>query len=239
MALAQQLAELRPYLDRMTEAEQQEVARGVLPAVIQQCAEDGRFFLTFVTTIDEADPTAPTKPFPKHDYLLQLWDTLATSQRVVVAKSRQMLVSWAVAAFCVWTARSKPHQAIFWQSQQHDDAMAMVALPSGPVEGRCQFLENHLDPWLRQPIKTSEGFIQYPNGSFIRAVAGGADKVRGKVFSIYVGDEFAYQEDQDGVLTTILPLIQKGARAILVSTPNGSNNAFATIYHGRPVNVAG
>ena len=75
----------------------------------------------------------------------------------------------------------------------------------------------------------------YPNGSFIEALAGGANQVRGKVFSVYVGDEFAHQEDQRGVYTSVAPLIQKGSRAILVSTPNGSDNLFATLFHGRQV----
>lgn len=235
MTLETDLARLSPHLDLMTEAERQAVAHGLVPQLVQRCADDGRFWLRFVTTRDEADPTAATKPFPLHPYLLHLWQLMAEHQQVCVAKSRQMMVSWIVAAFAVWTARSKPHQAVYWQSQQYSDAAAMVALASGPVEGRCQFLESHLDPWLRQSVKATEGLLQYPNGSSIVAVAGGADKVRGKVFSVYIGDEFAYQEDQDGVLTTILPLIQKGSKAILVSTPNGSNNAFCTVYHGRQV----
>jgi phage FluMu gp28-like protein len=65
-------------------------------------------------------------------------------------------------------------------------------------------------------------------------MAGGADKVRGRVVSVYVGDEFAHQDDQDGVFTAVAPLLQKGAKGIFISTPNGAN-MFATLYHGRPL----
>ena len=101
--------------------------------------------------------------------------------------------------------------------------------------GRCQFMEANLPPWMRQPVKESEGRLQYPNGSIIQAIAGGADKARGKTFSIYVGDEFAHMEDQDGVYLTVAPVIQKGAKAFFISTPNGTSNHFSTLYHGRQV----
>jgi phage FluMu gp28-like protein len=103
--------------------------------------------------------------------------------------------------------------------------------------GRCQFMESHLPKWLQQDIKPQEGLISYPNGSFIQAVAGGADQIRGKVGSVIVEDEFAKQEEAAGVYQTIAPLLQKGSRCIVIGTPNGTNNTFATIYHGRPVGV--
>jgi len=99
-------------------------------------------------------------------------------------------------------------------------------------------MESHLPDWMQLKCKVSEGRIQYSNGSMIQALAGGADKIRGKTASLFVGDEMAFQDDQDGVVTALLPLIQKGSKAILVSTPNGSSNAFATLYHGRVISDA-
>lgn len=231
--IERELERLDPKLEQLSDAERQRIAPSLVALLKTRCDVDGAFWLKFVRTRDEADPEAPVKHLPRHDYLLDLWKILDEQQMVAIAKSRQMKVSWLIAAFCTWTARSKPHRAIYWQSQQYTDAAGMIALPVGGTEGRCQFIESHLDPWLQKPYKASDGLLQYDNGSMIKAVAGGADKIRGQVFSIYVGDEFAYQEEQTGVHTTILPLIQKGARAILVSTPNGDTNEFATIYHGR------
>src|SRR3990167_6311164 len=193
-------ASLQATLDRITPAEALALAQA-------QCAADGWFWLQYVQTRDEADPEVPVKMFPRHlSYIRGLWDVLTNKPRVVVAKSRQMMVSWEV-----------------------------VALPEGGFEGRAQFIESHLPDWLRLPAKISEGRIQYPNGSMIQALAGGADKVRGLVPSVFVGDEFAHQEEQDGVYTAVAPLMQKGAKVVFVSTPNGASNVFATLYHGRPV----
>lgn len=201
-----------------------------------QCVEDGTFFLRYVQTRDEADQAQTTKPFPLHEtYLLDLWQILSTEQRVVVAKSRQMMISWLVATYCVWYARFHGNTACYYQTKAFEDAVAMVAMPEGGFEGRCQFIESHLPHWLHLDCKVSEGRIQYPNGSIIQALAGGADKIRGKVASVVVEDEFGHQEDQVGVFTAVAPLIQKGAKAFFISTPNGSDNFFATLYHGHPV----
>ncbi len=213
-------------------------AEQAIQLTLAQCAQDGLFWLRYVVTRDEADPNAPTKPFPLHlNYVRALWSVLHGSQRVVIAKSRQMLVSWVAAAFCLWTARFRPNQACYWQAQQWDEAVEKVCMPAGGFTGRIQFMEQNLPPWMRVQCKESEGRIQFPNGSIVQALAGGADKARGKTFSLFIADEFAHQEDQRGVFLTVMPLIQKGAKAVFISTPNGTANEFATLYHGRPVGV--
>ena len=207
--------------------------------ILERCRVDGYFWLRFVQTRDEADPERSIKPFPVElGYLRELWELLTNRQRVVVAKSRQMLVSWVVAAFCVHWARFKSNQAIYWQTQHWRDACMMVCMPEGGFEGRCQFIETHLPPWMRVKVKFSEGCSNYGNGSIIQSLAGGADQIRSKVASVIVEDEFAKQEEATGVYTAVAPLIQKGAKVIVVSTPNGSGNMFATLWHGRPVGIA-
>ena len=231
------LRALAARLDGLNDTESRLVTEALRDEVRERCRSDGWLWLSFVRTRDEADPEQPVKPFPVHlEYLRELWRIMTGNQRVVIAKSRQMLVSWVVTAFCTWFARYTPNQAVYWQSQQYDDAAGMVSLPTGGDTGRAQFIEEGLPGWLKIPgTRCMEGRIQYPNGSMIQALAGGADKIRGKVVSIYVGDEFARQEDQTGVYTAVAPLMQKGARAIFVSTPNGASNMFATLWHGRPV----
>jgi len=203
---------------------------------LAQSAADGWYWLQYVQTRDEADPEQPVKKFPCHlDYARELWKILERDQQIVIAKSRQMLISWIVASFCVWWARFKPHQSVYFQTQGWPDAVAMTAMPSGGYQGRCQFIEENLPHWMRLNYKASEGRIQYPNGSIIQALAGGANQIRGKTPSVYVGDEFAFMEEQDKVWTAVAPLVQKGSKAILISTPNGAGNEFATLWHGRSV----
>lgn len=236
--LIEQLRRLQEAIaaGRVSEKDAAKLYTQTTAAIKEECNRDGLFWLRFVQTRDEADPDQSSKPFPVSlEYIRELWSVLEREQSVVVAKSRQMMVSWILAARCVFHARSRPNQAVFWQTKAWEDAVAMVCMPSGGFQGRCQYIEDSLPRWLRMEYKPSEGRMQYPNGSIIQALSGGADKVRGKVVSLLVEDEFAYQDDQDGVYTAVSPLIQKGSKVVFVSTPNGSGNMFATLYHGRPV----
>ena len=234
-----QLDKILQRADTLKPKEARDLLSSLGREVNERCAQDGLFWLRFVHTRDESDPDHAVKPFPVHlDYVQDLWRILVRDQRVVIAKSRQMLVSWVMACFITWWARYKGNQAVYWQTKAYEDAVAMICMPSGGFQGRCQFIEDNLPVWMRTPYKPSEGRIQYPNGSIIQGLAGGADKIRSKVASLIVEDEFAYQEDQDGVYTAVAPLIQKGAKAIFVSSPNGAGNMFATLFHGHPVEVA-
>jgi hypothetical protein len=228
------LEKLLVKLPTLDKRQQEQLWDGIQAEVLARCGQDGLFWLKFVQTRDEADPMNSIKLFPIHlEYARDLWQILLDERRVIIAKSRQMMVSWIVCAFVTWWARFKPHQAIYWQTKAWPDAVKMVCMPSGGFSGRCQFIEDNLPIWMHQNYKPSEGRIQYPNGSVIQALSGGADQVRSATGSIFVEDEFAHQEDQDGVYTAVAPLIQKGAKGIFISSPNGTGNMFATLWHGR------
>ena len=236
MIESQQLERVLSRLDTLSTVERVKLFSALAGEIDLRCKDDGPFWLRFVSTRDEADPEHAIKPFPLYErYTIDLWHEFMENRVCVVAKSRQMFVSWIVACFCVYWARYRANQAVYFQTQGWPDAVAMVSRPEGYVEARMQFIETHLPSWMRQKAKFTEGCIQYPNGSIIQALAGGANQIRSKTPSLYIGDEFAFQDDQDKIWTSVAPLIQKGARAILVSTPNGSNNQFATLYHGHPV----
>jgi hypothetical protein len=235
---AQQLQRILPLVERgqLTLAQQNDLFGALTQEIDQKCAADGLFWLKFVKTRDEADSEQAVKPFPLHEeYVRLLWQGLVDHQVTIIAKSRQMMVSWVIACFCVWWARYRPNQALYIQMQGWPDAVAMTCMPSGGYEGRMQFIENHLPDWMKKPFKPTEGRMAYPNGSIIQALAGGANQIRSKTYSLYVGDEFAFCEEQDKIWTAVAPLIQKGSKAIIVSTPNGVDNQFATLWHGYPV----
>ena len=227
--------------DSLNPSEQKATYRALQDEVLRRCTDDGLFFLRFVKTRDEVDPDNTVKPFPLHyEYLRVLWQEMEAYQKVIIAKSRQVLVSWLACAFAVWWARRRPNQYVVLQTQVWDDATKLVCMAGGNRDatylGRCQFIERHMPPWMRLPIKESEGQITYPHGSMIEALPGGADKVRGKVPSLVVEDEFAYQQEARGVWTALAPLVQKGMKLVIVSTPNwAEGSTFYHLYHGTPI----
>jgi len=225
----------------LTTTEQKAALHALRTEALKRCATDGLFFLRFVHTRDEVDPDQTVKPFPvEYEFIRTIWREFEAHQKVIVAKSRQMMVSWVACAFAVWWARRKPNQLVAIQTQGWDDAKKLVAVAGGDRDaaylGRCQFIERHLPAWLRVRVREAEGQISYPDtGSVIEALPGGADKVRGKVPSLVILDEFAMQEEAWGVWTAIAPLVQKAMKLIIISTPNGAEgNCFYHLYHGTP-----
>ena len=230
-AWAARLADLPP--DKATA-----LLRAARMEVLTRCQQDGWFWTSFVQTKDEADPAQSTKPFPQHlDYVRQYWDVMTTKKRIAVAKSRQMFITWATCAYMCWVARFHPNTAVLYQTQSEDDANGMVSVAGsskdGGYYGRCQFIERSLPSWMQQAIRDPEGSLTYPNGSIIRALPGGANKIRGKTGTVIVLDEMAFLEEAKGSYTAIAPLVQKGAQLIAISTPNGgAGNFFYHLWHG-------
>jgi len=76
-------------------------------------------FFKYLKTKDEHDPESPVKPFPiEKDYLRLLIHRLATMPILLIPKSRQMLVTWTVCGYLLWSAKRNPYQLIFAQSKK-------------------------------------------------------------------------------------------------------------------------
>lgn len=221
----------------LSEGQRQSVIQAARQEAMRRSAKDGWFWATtFVWTRDEADQDS-VKRFPNKLYLGELWRIIHENQRVVVAKSRQVMVSWILCAYCVWVARFTDHKLILWQTQKEDDGHAMVALAGvgelGGYAGRMQFILRNLPTWMRGRWVEKEGeLISLDTQSSILALPGGAHQVRSKTASLIVEDEFAFQSEQGGVYQAVAPLIQKQTKFIAVSTPNGRNNTFADLFFG-------
>jgi hypothetical protein len=244
VSLLSELATLSPEdrqavidrLDDLPPDKAQAVLLALRSDILARCERDGWYWLThFVSTRDEADQES-VKLFPDKENLGYLWKKLTKHNKIALAKSRQIMASWLVAGYVTWFARFKAHKTILWQTQKEPDAHQMVCLAGaskdGGVTGRCQFIERNLPAWMRLPVKESAGCLAYPHGSAIYGIPGGKDQVRSRVASVIVDDEFAFQEEAQGVFTAVAPLIQKATQLIVLSTPNGPANTFAEVYHG-------
>lgn len=228
----------------LTPTEKTELLAAAQAEARKRCAGDPVFYASFVQTRDESDPDAPVKPFPlDKPYVPRLLRDFLREQRSAVAKSRQVLATWTVCVFMTWWARFKPHQHVVFQTQKWDDAVEKVCMAGsqrdGGFAGRCQFIEQHLPAWLQQSLREQEGKLLYPNGSMIEALAGGKDQIRGKTPSLIVLDEAAFLEEARATYTSIAPLVQKGAKLVMVSTPNGGKGSFFWhVWHGVPLDQA-
>jgi len=175
-------------------------------------------------------------------YLTVLFLFMLTCPSLFVPKSRQIRVSWAIAAFLTWAARLSPYRHIVYQTQKEDDANEMVSKGAkNPGAGRMDFIEGHLPDWLSDPALRGGagnlvGKLHYSSNTFdpsgmknpwkaskIEGVPKGADQVRGKTAFIFVSDEAAHQEELQPALMAIMPAVHGGGRYIAASSVNAGS----------------
>jgi hypothetical protein len=161
-----------------------------------------------LSTKDEHDRKTPVKRLPYKKYLEVLFDNWQDGESIqFVAKSRQLMVSWALCTYASWTARFAPHQLVLFQSKKSEDAQKMV-FQKYANQARCSFIELNLPPFLRvcwdgtqwMPVGEidnigTEGNLIFPNGSRIEAIPQGPSQIEGRVPSLYLNDEATLQEE--------------------------------------------
>lgn len=181
-------------------------------------AKDFPFFLEkFVYTHDEHDSIHPTKKFPPLDYLMDLAKLFVIEDKVLVEKSRQMMVSWIACSFALWLAMFHEGKRVFIQSKKEADANALL--------DRCKFIYRELPEVMR---------IQYPankpmpyckmqwgkQNSIIQAIPQGADVLRQYTSSLIISDEMAFQEKAEEAYIAARPTLIGGGKFIGISSPN-------------------
>jgi phage FluMu gp28-like protein len=193
-------------------------------------ARDPWLFITEqVRTIDEAAQREEA-PFPDKQYLQELVAAIDSEPMLAIPKSRRMLVTWTVAAWCVHRARYHRANAIFWQSETEDKS-------AYAIDKRWVYIEEHLtEPIFRRrfkTIRTSKGLvgrIEYEDtGSYGWAIPQGGKVGRAYTPSVWVSDETDFQEDAQESLVTALAFAEKGARLIFVSSSNGPRGVMADL----------
>ena len=186
-----------------------------------------------VFTVDEATQTK--RPWPDKAYLEDLFQALQTETKLVIPKSRRMMVSWSMAAWSVYKARYFPNNAIFYQSETENKSAYIV-------DKRCCFIENNLrEKQLRRKyhsIKTNSGLIgrvtYNDTESYIWAIPQGDSVIRTYTFSLLVSDECDFQSEGVEALNAALSIAEEGKQnqIVLLTTSNGPSGVAAEICRG-------
>lgn len=144
----------------------------------QRCSLDPSHFIdSHLKTVDTVDQENPDKPFPFIPYLHWLDDFLLTEPMLLVPKSRRVLVTWRVAAFCLWDCLFRQARNIACLNEDLAKANQMVLM--------IRQLYDSMPPWIKQraPLKWKTEELWFPaTRSKITALEQGPD----------VGRMFAY-----------------------------------------------
>src|SRR5579864_7231971 len=73
---------------------------------------------TFDEKWKEKSLPSPYRKFPDLPYLPWLFEHFLRDRRLFVPKSREMMASWSVVGYAVWTCRFFPRQRVIVQSQK-------------------------------------------------------------------------------------------------------------------------
>jgi len=180
-----------------------------------------RYWLeTYAWTIDEHSETGEAflrrfpmqEGCPERDYLSSLIDIWIKEYRLLVEKSRKMLMTWFFVAAHLWLAQFNQGRLIFFQSEQEKGANSNIL--------RAKFIYDHQPFWLRiYPITHKDCHLQWPTRySEIWAIAQGPNIIRQYTASAIFSDEMAFQKEAEEAYIASKPTIDGGGRFTGVST---------------------
>lgn len=168
------------------------------------------------------------------DYLKIITDHVGTEQLLRIEKSRQLRVTWLMAALMLhhvltqrgvrdgYVCRGFDSADIYLRDRfwfMYEQIPAEYAKPEARyVSG---VIEVFHDGVAKSTVPTSQ----------VMALAEGAAQVRQFTFTRLWGDEFAFQFDQDDFLTAAQPSLDGGGQAIITSSACGDGNAFYRLGH--------
>jgi hypothetical protein len=170
---------------------------------------------TFVKT---QDPQAAdhVRDWPTDwEFLDHLLREFAKASTLVVHKSRQMLVSWALCVYAIWLAGFKPGRQVMIQSEKQAKSEALI--------DRCNFILAHFPTWLLEcsytPGAQQITFEHAAGESWIVAVPSGEDQIRSFSPTAVIFDESAWQRRIKQAHESALPAVRSGGQLIHVSSP--------------------
>jgi len=188
-----------------------------------------KFLIECCWTLDQASQQVRRFPdqtdvacqceFHCKNYVAHVTNRWLHEKRLLVPKSRRVLVSWTMVALHCWLARFFPGSTIAFVSRKQglNDSEGAAELVR-----RVKFIEEHL-PADIEPLPFQYNFarLKYPTiGSEIIGVAQGADQLRQYTLTAIFADEMAYWELAHDTYSASLPTLEGGGRFTGVSSAN-------------------
>ncbi|MDP8208709.1 MAG: hypothetical protein P9L92_18745 [Candidatus Electryonea clarkiae] len=190
-----------------------------------RAAEDFPTFLRRCKTFDPAHDE-PRK-IPEWQFVRRFSEALEKNDRLLVVKSRQMLVTWIGCAYIYYRAKTGGPGIHLLLSKEERSSKEMIA--------RLQFIYKNLPEYEKEEeVKFQSSAIIFPElGTRILSLPAAPYAVRGLSPRTVFWDEMAFTPDDEEIWASAKPAVDAGGRFIGVSTPNGPGGVFARLVHGR------
>lgn len=173
----------------------------------------------YVYTLDPHDSVNPIKKLPDKTYLREIVRLWLENPLLLIAKSRQLMLTWIISACFLWDAQFHKGRHIYFQSKKEEDADDIVRRRAG-------FILNHEPHFLWPSNFDPEKHITYCHinftslDSFIIGIPEGGDQIRSRVPSGLFSDESAFQPEFRESVDAMKPCLTGGGRFTAVSSAN-------------------
>lgn len=142
----------------------------------------------------------PKKGFPDLPYLRWVFSEFLREPRLFIAKSRDMMLSWAVVGYAVWKCQFFEHTRAMVQTQKEDKVADLICGRGNPGYARTLYEEQ--EAWLKARCPLTKAIEEMPgtmitwkNGSTLQGVPRGADQIRQYHPTLVIFDEAAHLDE--------------------------------------------
>lgn len=191
----------------------------------RECAADPAVFTERHGTVE--DPDGTVHPFRLWTFQRETLHLLHQGENIIVLKARRLGLSWVVLVFALWYAIFHQGTRVLILCKTGDDAAALLdrirrmrdRIAADPASA-------HVLAKLEQPAKIRDAVTTLDVGSStIRALMGTPAAARSETAGLLLLDEFAFQRGADEIWQAVLPTIEGGGQAAVVSTGNGDEKS--------------
>ena len=167
-------------------------------------------------TRDEDNPDGINHPIPDKQYTRYILHECCAAPRLVLPKSRQVMVSWLLAAYGLARCLTRKHFLAIYQTKREDDSVGFI--------DRVHFLYRHLPEEVRaaRPANLDNSTKIEFDGTDCKfwGIPQGADIIRSNTVSLFMSDEVNFQPNARASLRAAMPSLGKTGQGIWVSSAN-------------------
>ena len=192
-----------------------------------RCVKDTPYALkTYLQTYDNTQSQyVPLELFSDQKTLISDYDTYEEN---IALKYRQAGVSTVTAA---WASKK-----VVTASKRKPEKVLIIANKLDTSQEFANKVRSFIDQWPTwfgisySNEKNSQRHFKLSNGCEVKAVATSKDALRGYTPTILIFDEAAFIDADDDFWSACMASLSTGGKVIVISTPNGFDPIYYTIY---------
>jgi hypothetical protein len=192
-----------------------------------KCIKDTPYALkTYLQTYDNTQSQyVPLELFSDQKTLINDYDTYEEN---IALKYRQAGVSTVTAA---WASKK-----VVTASKRKPEKVLIIANKLDTSQEFANKVRSFIDQWptwfgiTYSNEKNSQRHFKLSNGCEVKAVATSKDALRGYTPTILIFDEAAFIDADDDFWSACMASLSTGGKVIVISTPNGFDPIYYTIY---------